>query len=425
MLQFVLFYFFTICLYVGSEFINVLIAQCDIYIKKDRERERNKERERGRESSNLLFKVMESTRHFETLVRAIRSTGPRELLLKLAVNREELQKQLHAVILQAAYRGYCGRRKAKLLRRRLAIFQRVTEQVADIIMEQFILQTSLDLAINFHKVNSRYHRLRQEVEEGIVAEMESIVIEVVNEEVNKGTEELLLSAADSLVAIRRRQQLQRQIEATRTYRDYLSESQNPLITTLVVLLVEECREVVIEVVLAEAEAHMLIAHSQRIGPQLVDEFIRIEILRLLLDEFAMVEETGMLSKALQLIEESEAAQIVLCDRSVRSLQRERRRLAAALHPRSSSPEQRIKQATVELEEDARSSTAAQVVSQNVSKAILQRLLKSHEARYDESPILSLPIRRSTEIATLGRKFSLSAKLTPSLSFPEDNTIVER
>jgi hypothetical protein len=139
----------------------------------------------------------------------------------------------------------------------------------------------------------------------------------------------------------------------------------------------------------------------------------------------MVEEIGMLSKALQLIEESEAAQIVLCDRSVRSLQRERRRLAAALHPRSSSPEQRIKQAAVELEEDARSSTAAQVVSQNVSKAILQRLLKSHEARYDESPILSLPIRRSTEIVTLGRKFSLPTKLTPSLSFPEDNTVVDR
>ena len=80
------------------------------------------------------------------------------------------------------------------------MFNRSTEVVASLLLEQFVLQTALDLAINFHRVNARYHRLRRNLEDGIAAEMESIVREVVQEEAQRATEALLLAAGLSLCA---------------------------------------------------------------------------------------------------------------------------------------------------------------------------------------------------------------------------------
>lgn len=358
---------------------------------------------------------MEGARHIESLVRAIRSTGPRELLLKLAVHREELQRQLHAVMLQAVVRGFLGRQRVRRLTRRLNMFNRSTEVVASLLLEEFVLQTALDLAINFHRVNARYHRLRRNLEDGIAAEMESIVREVVQEEAQRATEALLLAAADALMAIRRRQQLQRQLDAIPAYIDHMGESRNPIIACLVALLAEECRAVVVDAVREETQRHLHRAHAERLAPQLLDEVVCIETLRVLLDEFAAVDEERLLAAALGLIEQREVAQLVLRDRALRGLQRQRLQLQARAHPRESSPEKQLIDEASLAKGERRTVTAAALVADNVARAMLQTLLRSHDALFADDG--------SAAVAVHMPRLALSA--APAVAVPSSGEVSRR
>lgn len=327
-------------------------------------------------SQNCTKSDMENSfghRHVETLLRALRSTGPREVLLRLVTNRDELQKQLSAVMLQSAYRGYCGRKRAKKIRKHLNMFMTITEDLAATIMEEFTLASGLEIAVNFYRVNNRYNLLVQSLEEAMLLETISIIDMVSAEMVQEVVGELVSAFSDALLALRKQQLLQRQLAELPRQRDYLLESNNPLIKAMLELFQEECRTVAIEAIHEEVAAYFTVAYAHRITPHVIDEVLHIEVLRILLDELAVAEEESKLRDALGMIEKAEVSLLLQNKRHRNVLVEAQQQLQLKGYSETASNPELMGQTQ---------RCAMDVVWKSVADAMLRRILATEKARYE-------------------------------------------
>lgn len=176
----------------------------------------------------------------EALLRAARSTGPREILIKLAVNRHLLQLQLAAVRIQSRIRQYQSRNRVDRIRRRFHLFQGITAQLCEVVVEEAVLGGCLEISMHAILTHERYQQHKQLVHETLMEEVEDIAREVVQSLASEVVVEIVEQAAEAVLQHRPKVEV-----------DELRVSRNPLIRVMVGLSDEEVdrmiRPVVVEV----------------------------------------------------------------------------------------------------------------------------------------------------------------------------------
>eukprot|EP01031_Cornospumella_fuschlensis_P025847 gene25847-31215_t len=210
----------------------------------------------------------------EVLVRAGRSTGPKEVLLKLAINRHLLQMQLAAVQIQTHYRRYAAQVRVNIIKRRLKLFHRLTEQIASIMMEEIILTMALEMSIDI--VESRDHL--QLMKSSMGRAMESISHDTVHSVASRMmldiVKETIAEATDAFLAI---------VKAKPVIVDTLLSTSNPLIRVVLGICDEVSdtyiRPVVIECILEEVKEYLYANYAQAIYAQIYQE----ELLSILIE----------------------------------------------------------------------------------------------------------------------------------------------
>ncbi|RYH16983.1 hypothetical protein EON65_29275, partial [archaeon] len=178
----------------------------------------------------------------EMLVRAGRSTGPKEVLLKLAINRHLLQLQLAAVQIQTHYRRYAAQIRVSIIKRRLELFHRITAQIASIMMEEIVLTMALEMSIDIVESRDQLQLMKSSMGRA----MEQISLEIVDSVTNRFifdvVKELITEATDAYLLI---------VKAKPIEADTLFSTSNPLIKVTLSICEEVSdsymRPVVIEV----------------------------------------------------------------------------------------------------------------------------------------------------------------------------------
>jgi hypothetical protein len=87
----------------------------------------------------------------ETLMRARRCTGPKEVLLRLAINRHVLQMQIAAVQIQTSYRRFAAQKRVERIKYRLKLFNTITETISTKILEEAVLAVILEMCFDVIK----------------------------------------------------------------------------------------------------------------------------------------------------------------------------------------------------------------------------------------------------------------------------------
>lgn len=176
----------------------------------------------------------------EALLRAARSTGPKEILIKLAVNRHLLHMQLAAVRIQSRIRRYLAIQRVRRIRRRFHLFQRITLGLSERLVEEVVLASCMELNMQIILTHERYLQHKQLVGYLLIEEVDVIVQEVVESMAGEVVVEIVEQAADKILQNRPKPVI-----------DELRESRNPLIRIMLAMVDAEVdrmvRPVVVEV----------------------------------------------------------------------------------------------------------------------------------------------------------------------------------
>jgi hypothetical protein len=99
----------------------------------------------------------------EQILRICRSTGPKEILMKLAVNRHLLLVQISAIRIQAIIRKYLAKLKYWRFQRHFQFFQDMTNRFSQSILEEIILSFSLEISFSAIKAFHKYTNLTEKI----------------------------------------------------------------------------------------------------------------------------------------------------------------------------------------------------------------------------------------------------------------------
>ena len=132
----------------------------------------------------------------EAMLRISRSTGPKEILLKLAINRHLLELQLSAVKLQSIIRKFIAKRQVNRIRTYFAIFNRVTKEIADRYMEEMVLAICFEESLGYFRTYHRYEKAQSAIQFEIEAQTEELIDEVNAEMCYELIKDMLLNAVD-------------------------------------------------------------------------------------------------------------------------------------------------------------------------------------------------------------------------------------
>eukprot|EP01031_Cornospumella_fuschlensis_P030911 gene30911-37357_t len=210
----------------------------------------------------------------EVLVRAGRSTGPKEVLLKLAINRHLLQMQLAAVQIQTHYRRYAAQVRVNIIKRRLKLFHRLTEQIASIMMEEIILTMALEMSIDIVESRDQLQLMKSSMGRAMESISHDIVDSVASRMMLDIVKETIAEATDAFLAI---------VKAKPVVVDTLLSTSNPLIRVMLGICDEVSdtyrRPVVIECILEEVKEYLYANYAQAIYTQIYQE----ELLSILIE----------------------------------------------------------------------------------------------------------------------------------------------
>lgn len=214
--------------------------------------------------------------HMSMLLRATRSTGPREVLLKLATDRIDLNRQLMAVAIQAASRGFLARRRVKQMLNNLMSFLVVTDQLTNVLIEEIVISTTLEMCMDSYKTLQRYKEVIFLTERALLTVSSSIITNEVDEMLHEVVKETI-EDANSIVLNR--------IKQNRVEDEETAAKRNPVLFALLEVCFEvadDCtRKVVIEAVKEETVVYLLRLHSKDTAETLTESFLYEESLGVL------------------------------------------------------------------------------------------------------------------------------------------------
>ena len=273
----------------------------------------------------------------EGLLRAARSTGPREVLLRLAVQRHMLTLQLSAVRIQTVVRQYQAKRRVQQIRRHVAIFLQKTKEIAyDQILEEYILSETMSLVMSVMKTQERYLLYRESIDRAMMKEVNQYVEEVLEEECMSIVVGCVKNAVDVIMSLKPVIEFNEddipegEVHLWKGYSREeikLRRNKNPLIQCLIRIIDEvinpnntistnntestvintvdlenqrilQIRPVVIESILEESEVYLLRIHSEFVYEEVIEHEIMWKMMRevlfdLLIDEEELLETLPM------------------------------------------------------------------------------------------------------------------------------------
>ncbi len=273
----------------------------------------------------------------EGLLRAARSTGPREVLLRLAVQRHMLTLQLSAVRIQTVVRQYQAKRRVQQIRRHVAIFLQKTKEIAyDQILEEYILSETMSLVMSVMKTQERYLLFRESIDRAMMKEVNQYVEEVLEEECMSIVVGCVKNAVDVIMSLKPVIEFNEddipegEVHLWKGYSREeikLRRNKNPLIQCLIRIIDEvvnpnntistnntestvintvdlenqrilQIRPVVIESILEESEVYLLRIHSEFVYEEVIEHEIMWKMMRevlfdLLIDEEELLETLPM------------------------------------------------------------------------------------------------------------------------------------
>lgn len=138
----------------------------------------------------------------ESMLRAAKSTGPKEVLIKLAVNRHLLLLQLSAVKIQTLYRQYQAIQRVDKIRKRISLFQQITKEISENWLEETILQTTLELSMSLIRDGLRYQEILLTIKEEISSQRDIILEELLHEIIPEIVHEICFDASDLYLSLR-------------------------------------------------------------------------------------------------------------------------------------------------------------------------------------------------------------------------------
>jgi hypothetical protein len=115
----------------------------------------------------------------ETLVRLCRSRTPRDILLKLAVNRHLLLTELSAIRIQTLMRQFLARRRYAKLRKNLERFTKITEKIVEWYIEENLIYFAFDISVTALKTHVQFNIMYHKIEEIILSQFNSVIDEVI------------------------------------------------------------------------------------------------------------------------------------------------------------------------------------------------------------------------------------------------------
>jgi hypothetical protein len=117
----------------------------------------------------------------EQILRICRSTGPKEILMKLAVNRHLLLVQISAIRIQSIIRKYLAKIKYWRFQRHFQFFQDMTFRFHQSILEEVILSFSLEITFSVFKAYHKYTDLSEKISFAFQDIADSLFEEVIDE----------------------------------------------------------------------------------------------------------------------------------------------------------------------------------------------------------------------------------------------------
>lgn len=130
----------------------------------------------------------------EMMTRICRSTGPREILIKLAVNRHLLLLQISAIRIQAMIRRFIARRRFYRIKRHFQLFMSVTEDVSKRLMEEMVLSSSLEVALRALRTAQDYRILSTILKQTL----DNILLEILEEVTQEMTYAMVVELVQAL-----------------------------------------------------------------------------------------------------------------------------------------------------------------------------------------------------------------------------------
>lgn len=218
-----------------------------------------------------------STSWMENLVRAGRSTGPKEVLLRLAINRHLLSLQLAALQIQTSYRRYAAQMRVARIRRRFHYFCRLTERLSEVLVEEVVLGAALEISTAFLSLRDEVAVARDGYGKAVKWIVESWLEQEVREEVEEVAREVIAQAVDRFLCAlhpHHRQQVSAAAAAE------AKREQNPVLQILRALSAEAAdglvRAVVVEAIQEEVQDYLLGRHCDWVLAQLLQE-VRLQL----------------------------------------------------------------------------------------------------------------------------------------------------
>eukprot|EP01040_Poterioochromonas_malhamensis_P016750 gene16750-19095_t len=236
----------------------------------------------------------------EMMARICRSTGPKEVLIKLAVNRHLLLLQISAIKIQTLVRKFIAKTRYHRIQRHLKLFLTVTEEYSQRVLEEVVLSSSLEIVIRALKTAQDF-QIVNSIIQGVFADVISEVLEEVREDLTYETViDLLQSLSSSYLMLQKfgtrenylRQQQLRLMEE--------QKQRNPLLNVIFTLTddvtLEFIKPVVIEAIEEEVVRYLLDNYSQHLLDQLLhspafDTEVQ-QVLRNCLDELSLTSDVA-------------------------------------------------------------------------------------------------------------------------------------
>jgi hypothetical protein len=135
-------------------------------------------------------------------IKESRSKVANDLLTKMAMNNRLLFYELTAIRIQSIVRKYLSRLRVARMKRRMALFFKITKDCAERYLEEFILANCFEISLEFYRHHMRFRLLQDSVERELVVCAEEIIADALVSEIEDAAKETISSAIDVVVKMR-------------------------------------------------------------------------------------------------------------------------------------------------------------------------------------------------------------------------------
>lgn len=135
-------------------------------------------------------------------IKESRSNKTQEILYRIEINSKLLYLECTVIKIQSMIRKYLAIKRVERLKYRIQLFLLLTEDYKNRMIEEVILQTSLEISINFIKCHQRYNNIKATVNNEIDIFINELINEYLIETFKNIVDETISEAIDTLMKIR-------------------------------------------------------------------------------------------------------------------------------------------------------------------------------------------------------------------------------